>query len=186
MSVSRISSRYAKSLLDLALERKELDTILSDIEYFNEAIKNRDLYLLIKSPIINTTKKLNIFRLLFVGKLSNTTLSFFDIIIKKGREMFLPEISADFISQYKDFNKISTVIITTASPLNETLLDNIKLKLLASQITMDRLDVVTKIDPNIIGGFMIEVGDKLYDASVVHKLDQLKKEFIGNQYIKSI
>ena len=189
MSVSRISSRYAKSLLDLALERNELDAILKDIEYFNEAIKNRDLYLLVKSPIINTTKKLHIFNLLFNGKLSKTTMAFFDIIIKKGREMFLPEISADFISQYKDYkdyNKISTVIITTATPLNDTLLGDIKIKLLASQITMDRLDIVTKIDPNIIGGFMIEVGDKLYDASVVHKLDQLKKEFIGNQYVKSI
>ncbi|MBK9733612.1 MAG: ATP synthase F1 subunit delta [Saprospiraceae bacterium] len=172
--------------MDLALERNELDAILQDIEYFNEAIKNRDLHLLIKSPIINTTKKLHIFKLLFDGKLSKTRIAFFDVIMKKGMEMFLPEISADFISQYKDYNKISTVIITTATPLNETLLGDIKLKLLASQITMDRLDIVTKIDPNIIGGFMIEVGDKLYDASVVHKLDQLKKEFIGNQYVKSI
>jgi len=185
MSVSRISSRYAKSLLDLARERNELDAVLQDIESFDRATKNRDFYLLLKSPIVKTDKKLAIFKAIFEGKLGKTTMAFFDIIIRKGREMYMPEIAADFISQYKDFNRISTVILTTASPLNDALLNEIKTKLLASNITMDKLDVVTKIDPSIIGGFTIEVGDKLYDASVTHKLDQLKKEFAGNKYVKS-
>jgi len=186
MSVSRISSRYAKSLLDLARERNELDTVLKDIESFNEATKNRDFFLLLKSPIVKTDKKLAIFKAIFEGKLSKTTSAFFDIILRKGREMYMPEIAADFLGQYKELNRISTVILTTATPLNDVSLNDIKAKLLASDITMDKLDIVTKIDPSIIGGFKIEVGDKLYDASVVHKLEQLKKEFGSNQYVKSI
>lgn len=185
MSVSRISSRYAKSLLDLARERNELDTVLKDIEFFNEVTKNRDFYLLLKSPIVKTEKKLAIFKVIFEGKFSKTTSAFFDIILRKGREMYMPEIAADFIGQYKDLHRISTVILTTAAPLNEASLNDIKEKLLASNITMDKLDIVTKIDPSIIGGFTIEVGDKLYDASVIHKLDKLKKEFGSNQYVKS-
>ena len=185
MSVSRISSRYAKSLLDLARERNELDTVLKDITSFNEATQNRDFFLLLKSPIVKTDKKQAIFKAIFEGKFSKTTSAFFDIILRKGREMYMPEIAADFISQYKVLNRISTVIITTAAPLNEASLNDIKAKLLSSDITMEKLDIVTKIDPSIIGGFKIEVGDRLYDASVTHKLDKLKKEFGSNQYVKS-
>ena len=185
MSISRISSRYAKSLLDLARERNELDAVMKDIEYFNEASKNRDLYMLLKSPIVNYGKKLSIFKVLFNDKLGKTTTAFFEIVIKKGRERYLPEIAAEFIAQYKYFNKISSVTITTASPLAAASLTQIKQKLLSSSITMEKLEIIMKVNPELIGGFVIETGDKLYDASVAHKLDQLRKEFVDNQYVKS-
>jgi F-type H+-transporting ATPase subunit delta len=186
MSVNRISSRYAKSLIDLALERNELEAVVKDIEVFNKVAENKDFSMLLKSPIINTTKKQAIFSAVLDGKIGKTTASFFDIILRKGRESVLTDISAAFMAQYKQLKKISTATLTTASPLNEATLADIKAKLLASNITMDQLELKTKVDPNIIGGFVIEVGDKLYDASVQHKLDQLKKEFSGNQYVKSI
>lgn len=186
MSVSRIASRYAKSLIDLAKEQNELDKVLDDIKYFNEVAKNRDFTLLLKSPIVNVSKKKAVFNALFDGKLSKTTKAFFDIILNKGREPLLADITSEFISQYKNFNRISTVTVTTAIPMSEANIADIKTKLLASNITMDKLDFNTKVDPSIIGGFMIEVGDKLYDDSVKHKLDKLRKEFIDNQYVKSI
>jgi F-type H+-transporting ATPase subunit delta len=186
MSVSRISTRYAKSLLDLARDRNELDSVKKDMDVFADAVKNRDFYLFLKSPIINTGKKLSVIHTIFEGKIGTTTKAFFDIVIKKGREMYLPEIAVDFIAQYKVYNKISTITLTTATPLAESALNEIKAKLLNSNITMDKLDIITKIDPAIIGGFVIEVGDKLYDASITHKLDQIGKEFVGNQYVKLI
>jgi F-type H+-transporting ATPase subunit delta len=186
MSVSRIASRYAKSLIDLAKERNELEKVLGDIQYFSDVAKNRDFAMLLKSPIVNPTKKKSVFSALFDGKLSQTTKAFFDIILNKGREPLLAEISREFLAQYKDLNKISTVTVTTAIPLDENGLEAIKQKLLVSKITMDKLDFHTKVDPSIMGGFLIEVGDKLYDASVKHKLDKLKKEFVDSQYIKTI
>ncbi len=185
MSVNRISSRYAKSLIDLAVERNEMETVVKDIQLFGEVAKNRDFSLMLKSPIINTSKKQSIFSAIFEGKISKTTTAFFDIILRKGREAVLTDISSEFMSQYKQLNRISAVTLTTAIPLTESALNDIKAKLIASNITMDKLELTTKIDPNILGGFVIEVGDKLYDASVQHKLDQLKKEFVGNQYVKS-
>ncbi len=185
MSISRISTRYAKSLLDLAIERNELESIRKDMEYFSEAVKNRDLYLMLKSPIINAAKKTSVLKIIMDGKINKTTSAFLDIIVKKGREMYLPEIAADFITQYKEFNKISTVKITTAAPLNDGSLAEIKAKLLGSDITMDKLDIITAMDPKILGGFIIEVGDRLYDASIKHRLEQVKKEFASNEYVKS-
>jgi F-type H+-transporting ATPase subunit delta len=185
MSVNRISSRYAKSLIDLAVERNEMETVVKDIQLFDQVAQNRDFSMMLKSPIINTSKKQSIFSAIFDGKISKTTAAFFDIILRKGRESVLADISGEFMNQYKKLNKISSVTLTTATPLNDAALNEIKTKLLASNITIDKIELNTKIDPNILGGFVIEVGDKLYDASVQHKLDQLKKEFVGNQYVKS-
>jgi len=180
MSISRISSRYAKSLMDLAIERNELDTVKTDLESFAKLLDNRDLYNMLKSPIINGSKKLQVFKSLFENNTNKTLFAFFEIIIKKGREAFLPEISAEFLNQYKVYNRISTVYITTATTLSESALYDIKSKLLSSDITMDKLDIVTRVNPNILGGFIIEIGDKLYDASVQHKLDKLRKEIISS------
>jgi F-type H+-transporting ATPase subunit delta len=185
MSINRISSRYAKSLIDLAVERNEMDEVVNDMSLFNEVTKSKDFNLMLKSPIINTSKKQAIFSAIFGDKISKTTAAFFDIILRKGRESVLVDISSEFMSQYRQLNKISTVTLTTATPLTDEALVAIKAKLLASNVTMDKLDLQTKVNPNILGGFVIEVGDKLYDASVQHKLDQLKKEFVGNQYVKS-
>jgi len=96
---------------------------------FHKMLTNRDLYLLLKSPIINATKKHSIFKALFEGKLSKTTLAFFDIIVTKGREMYLPEITNEFIRQYKVKMKVSTVHLTTAAAVSEQQLADIKNKL---------------------------------------------------------
>lgn len=185
MSVNRISARYAKSLMDLAIERKELDAVKSDVSSFSNALKNRDLYLLLKSPIINASKKAEIINSVFGKSLGPTLMAFLSICIRKGREMYLPEIAKDFLDQYRVYNKISTVTIITAVEPDTSFTEEIKKKLLASDITMDHLEIITKTDESLIGGFIIEVGDKLYDASIAHKLDQFRKEFVGNQYVKS-
>jgi F-type H+-transporting ATPase subunit delta len=185
MSITRISTRYAKSLMDLALERKELETVKNDMSYLDQALKSRDLVLFLKSPIIAANKKLSVFKSVFDGKLSKMTMSFCEIIIRKGRENYLPEIVVNFLSQYRDFNRISTINIITASPLSQETMAEIKKILLSSPITMDKVEVSEKVDPSIIGGFVIEVGDKLYDASVAHKLAELKKEFSNNSFVKS-
>ncbi|MBK9255952.1 MAG: ATP synthase F1 subunit delta [Saprospiraceae bacterium] len=177
MSISRISQRYAKSLIDLALERNELEAILADIKGFNNVLKNRDFKLLLKSPIINTDKKLNVFKALFEGKINKTTAAFFDIIIKKGREMYLEDITTDFISQYKTLKNITPVRLTTATVLNDSTLAEIRSKLQNTQFAKGNIELTTEVNPELIGGFVIESGDQLYDASILHKLEQLKKDF---------
>ena len=180
MSISRISERYAKSLIDLAAERNELEPVKRDIEYFLAALQSRDLILFLKSPIIQANKKLSVMQAVFGDKTGKTTMAFFDIIIRKGREMYLPDIARAFITQYKELNEISTVKITTAVPVSDTVLNEIKSKLADTNTPMDKLDIETQVNPDIMGGFIIEIGDKLYDASVQRTLDQLKKELTQN------
>ncbi len=186
MSVTRIASRYAKSVLDLAIEKGQLEEVLADMTSFKKATENRDLYLLLKSPIINVSKKQQVFKALFEGKQTELTAAFFDIILRKGREKYLPEIAEEFIVQYKKHKHISSVTLITATPLAAETVSKIKQRLVSSEATDDHVELETEVNEDLLGGFVLQFGDKLYDASVAHKLEQLKKEFSKNEYIKEL
>ena len=170
MSVSRIAGRYAKSLLDFAQEQGKVDTILNDVKSFKEATGNRDLYLMLKSPIITTDKKRNVIDAIFGDRMDKVTSTFFNIILTKGREEFIPEICDEFINQYRSTQNITNAKVTSAAPLNEGTLSKIRAKIMSEMggSTGD-VEINTVVDPSLIGGFVIEIGDKLYDASVAHK-----------------
>jgi F-type H+-transporting ATPase subunit delta len=98
--------------------------------------------------------------------------------------VYVPEITAEFIEQYKRLKKITSVTVTTAAPMSDKVLAELKKQLLASGITTENLDIETKIDPELIGGFVLEFDNKRYDASVAHKLEELKTSFSKNLYIR--
>ena len=186
MSIARIASRYAKSLLDLSIEQNKLDQVVTDIKMFDEAVENRDLYLLIKSPIVRADKKEKVFNALFGDRVDTLTSSFFNIIIKKGREGYLPEIANAFLEQYRIHKKITKATVTSSITLNESQLAKIKTELVKLGAATGEVELDSIVDPSIIGGLVLEINDQLYDASVKSKLAQYKKEILDNTYIKSL
>ena len=186
MSVQRIASRYAKSLIDLAQEQGKLDRVLEDVKTFQQVSKNRDFLLMLRSPVVKADTKEKIFKQLFAGKFDEMTMAFLQILLRKGRESQLAEIASEYILQYKFIQHISTVKLTTASKLSDETVKAIKDKLLASTATDKNVELITEVNPELIGGFVIEFEDKLYDASVSHKLDLMKKNFKDNLYISQI
>lgn len=186
MSSSRVAGRYAKSLIDLAGEKGKLASVIGDIEALNAAVKNRDLYLMLKSPIISGDKKESVMKALFAERFQDVTMAFINICIAKGREGLLPDIATEVLAEYKKMQGITSVKVTTATPLSAEGLEALRSKLVASSTTAQSVEIETAIDPTLIGGFVIEFGDKLYDASVAAKLATLKKEFSGNLYESKI
>ncbi|PHN03578.1 ATP synthase F1 subunit delta [Flavilitoribacter nigricans] len=186
MSVQRIASRYAKSLIELSQEQGKLEQTLEDVRSFKKATENRDFYLLLKSPVVSTSKKLSILDAIFQGKYDELTMAFLRILVNKGREMYLPEIADEFIDQYKKLKHISTVTVRTATPLSEATLEQILAKLKASKATDDEIELIAVIDPSLIGGIVLEFDDQIYDASIAHKLDKMHREFGDNLYISKI
>ena len=186
MSTLRIANRYAKSLIELAIDQNNLEKIREDVLSFEEVTKNRDFYLMLKSPIVAGDKKKSVFKALFEGKYDKLTLSFLDILVNKGREALLPEIAREFKVLYKKHKHISTVTVTTAVEVSKDVLEAIKKKLMDSTTTEDNLEIIPEVDPDIIGGFVARFEDKIYDASIASKLDALKKQFRGNLYISQI
>ena len=183
--VQRIAYRYAKALIDLGVDQKNLDVLHKDMGVIKEALKNKDLRLLVKSPIIKPSKKISIFKEIFGGNVDKVTMAYLEIVTKKGREVILPELTSAFDQQYKKLQKVTAVKLTTASPITEQALAEIKKNLLASDVTDKEVDIDTAVNPDLIGGFVLQMGDKLYDASVAHQLEQVKKKFADNKYIKS-
>lgn len=182
MSAERISARYAKALIDLAIEQDKLERVREDVAYFVEASRVRDLAMLLKSPIVHGSTKRKIFNALFSGKFDKLTMAFLDIIVRKGRESHLSDIGKAFIEQYHRIRQISTARLTTAVPVSAAQLGEIREKIRAAGITFPNVDIETHVNPEIIGGFIIEFDDKLYDASVAHRLEQMRKGFTTNAY----
>ena len=178
MSVQRIAARYAKALIDLAQERNSLDTAMEDVQYFTATCDaSRELRLLLHSPIVDVSKKRAVFQRLFQGKVSELTYAFLEIILRKGREQYLYEIAEEFGVQYRDIKKIAAVDLTTAAELDNAQLDKIRETIAGSGMTYENVELTTHVDASIIGGFIIEFEDKLYDASVAHQLDEVRKAF---------
>ncbi len=186
MSVQRIASRYAKSLLDLAVEQQKLERIKEDVEVFLAATKVRPFYLLLKSPIVHKDKKGAVLDALFKDKFDELTMAFLKILLTKSREAYLPEIARAFLAQYKAVKHISEVKVISAVALSEATLEAIRKQLEQSPYTDERVELIAEVDPELIGGFVLEFDDLMYDASVKHKLELLAKEFRDNEYVSQI
>lgn len=184
MSVTRIATRYAKSLIELAVEQGKLPEVHADVKTLTEAVKNRDLYLLLKSPIISNDKKNAALQAVFGGQFDPLTMAYMTLLVNKNRESYLAEISAEFLEQYKTLQGITTVKVITATPMTDAVLHDLKARLLSSGVTNPHLDVQTVVDPELIGGFVLEFDNKRYDASIANKLAELKSTFNKNLYIR--
>lgn len=182
MSSYRIASRYAKSLIDLAIEQQKLEAVKADVDYLAAVSDLRDVELLLKSPIIKPGQKARALKAIFSEKVDALTYGFIEILLRKGREAQLPDIAAEFIRQYRDIREISIVTLTSAEPMTESALEAIRQKLLASRLTHANITFETRVDPDLIGGFIISFDDKLYDASIRHQLDILRKQFTRNEF----
>jgi F-type H+-transporting ATPase subunit delta len=182
----RLALRYAKSLLDLAVEKGQLEQVFADMQVLQQICKgNRDFVNLLNSPVINSDTKRKIVEAVTAGKISVLTSSFNSLLVSKGRENILPEIVTAFINQYKAHNNIHTVRLTTAVPVTDgvrkAILDQVK-----TASGFDKIELDEKVDERIIGGFVLQLGDKLVDASIAYDLKEIAKQFDNNDFIYNI
>lgn len=182
MSINRIASRYAKSLLDLALEQNALEAVKEDMQAIRKLTREyAEFASFLRSPVIQYTKKQQVFAA--IGRNFNPlTLQFINLLASKQREAYLAAISDEFMVQYRTHHHISTVSIISAAPLTPALLSAIQQKLELSPIGFANVEVSTRIDPSLIGGFVVEYEGRVYDVSLKHQLDALRKQFATNLY----
>ncbi len=186
MADSRAASRYVKSLLGLAVEKNVLEAVHRDMLLFSEAIRNsRALELLLLSPVIRHGKKLEILRKIFAGKVHNLTMSFFEIITRKNREPILVEIARAFHNAYNEYKDIGKAQVTTTVPLDANLRAEFE-RLVKKYSDKKQIELLEKVDPELIGGFILNVGDRQVDASIRNKIKTLKVKFSQNPYIKEL
>ncbi len=178
MSTTKIASRYAKSLIDLAIDQNTLEEVFTDMKAFLTIAQMKDFSIFLKSPVIKADKKIRVINAIFDGRVHRLTMAFLRIITNKGREEYLQDISAQFVHQYNELKGISNVRLTGASELTKAQKTEITQKLKKEGLVYDNVIIDEKVDPGILGGFIVEVGDKLYDASLTSKLRQMRKELM--------
>ena len=174
MQNTKLASRYSKALLELALEQNVLDEVYSNMKQLTMMVdENRELQLLLKSPIVKADKKIAIFNELFSAfhKLSK---DFVTLITKNRRDSDLNTIAKEFISLYADYKNIQQIVVTTATGLDDTL--RAKLKDLTSIATKSEVDIIEKTNPALIGGFVLRIGDNQFDTSIATKIRKVKRE----------
>lgn len=185
MSLSKLSERYARSLLRLAVEQKKLEEVYKDMTFLNEICRtNRDFVLMLKSPIIKPDKKFKIIAMIFANQVGEITMGFFAVTVRKRRELYLSHIAKTFVEQYNVLQGIKQVNLTTAVSIDENLKNRIK-QMVKDATQVKDIELETVVDKNILAGFVLKFEDKLYDASAASKLDALAEEFNKNTYSKN-
>jgi F-type H+-transporting ATPase subunit delta len=186
MADIRATSRYVKSLLDLAVEKGVLEEVHNDMQAFKKVLdENRTLLIALRSPIIKHYKKKNVLEALFRGRFNDLTLSFFRIITEKNRERLLPLIATEFHHAYNVHQGIGKASVITAVPLETGLREEI-LALARKMVGKSQVELAEKVDPEIIGGFILNSGSLQVDSSIKHQLKILQLSFSNNTKLNKI
>lgn len=182
----RLADRYAKSLIDLATERSQLDIVRTDMQYFIALCKaSKDFVNMLRSPIIKSDQKEKIVLAVTSGNINELTAAFIILLLKKGRESYLPEIANAFVQQYNAINDIHIVKLTTAVEISEEMKSLIESKVKSSN-NFKAIELETETNASLIGGFMLEFDNKLVDASIANDLREIKKQFKDNHYVHNL
>jgi F-type H+-transporting ATPase subunit delta len=185
MKETKTASRYAKSLLDLALDKNSLDKMNADMKLVEEVCEqNPEFIYLLDSPIVKSDKKIAIFNAILKGKVTEDTLIFLALLAKKRRESFLPGIASEFSKLYNTHKGIQKAIVTTANGIDDELRK--KVFEVIKKSTSSEIELVEKTNKDLIGGFILKIGDTQIDSSIVRSIKKLKQNFSENPYIPEI
>ena len=181
-----LASRYAKSIVDLSIERNELDVIHTDMNFIARICKsNPDFVSLLRSPVVASLTKLKIINSITKERVGVLTSGFIRLLVTKSREANLPEIASAVIDQYNEIKNIHKLKVTTAMQMSESLKEAILSKG-KENFPLRTLELEAVVDSELIGGFIMESDGKLYDASVLRHLKEVKKHFMNNDYLQKL
>lgn len=178
MNDSKISVRYSRALFQSAVEMKILDKVNEDMIFISEICRILETKEFLHSPIIVPSKKAEIFHSMFGSNIEKITLSLIDLVVKNGRESYLPAIARVFIHDTLKYKGITESVLTTAVKVDNKVINQIKDLISSGFKTKVKLE--EKIDPEIIGGFILRVDDNYIDSSIKNKLRKIKKELLGS------
>lgn len=184
--IAPVAYRYARSLMQLAREKGQLDAMQADMLLVgNTCAENRELVVLLKSPVVKADAKGRILQAIFGEKVGEITRQYLTILVRKGREALLPDVAAAFAELYKLDQNIVVAEVSSAIPLEADARAKV-LALAQKQHPGRTIELQEKVDPSLIGGINIRIGDEQYDGTVKRRLAELRHEFSKNPYIPAI
>lgn len=175
MSDFRVASRYARSVFDLAIELKNVDKVYSDMLLVEQVCKeNRKLATLLKNPIVRYDYKLRVLHKIFEKYIDKLTSKFFDLVCRKNRAGILPETSKVFVMLYHNYKGIVRADVSSAVELTDEIKKNFEG--IIGKATGKKVELESKIDASLLGGYVLRIGDNQIDDSLKSKLNNLRRE----------
>lgn len=186
MIVSPVAYRYARSLMLLAQEKGEVEAVREDmLLVVSTCAENRDLVIMLNSPVIKAASKNKVLGRVFGGQIGHITERFIAILVRKGRESLLAEIAEGVQNVYRQENSILMAEVRSAIPLSDEARAQVR-KMAEDRHPGKTMLLNETVDPGLIGGVVIRIGDEQIDASVSRRLSDLRRKFSENPYIPEI
>jgi F-type H+-transporting ATPase subunit delta len=176
MNESKISVRYSKAIFSLSKEQNKLESVKKNMDLILETIKIKEFKDFLQSPIIPVSKKQEIFEKIFKKNVEKIVLDTILLMAKNRRENYLQLVALDYLKLYYKYLGITEITLTTATEISVESKEKI-VKLLEQKIK-GKIEIKQKIDPDIIGGFIVKIDDKQLDASVRGQLQLFRKKLI--------
>ena len=176
MSGSRAAVRYAKAILSFALEQSKEVEVNNDMLMVVKTIEeSKDLQLVLSSPVLKSDVKKAALTAVFSSKVSGLTIGLLDLLVENKRLSILTDVAKKYTVIFDELKGIEVAKVTTAVPLTEAL--NAQVLAKVKEITGKEATIENSVNPDIIGGFILRIGDVQYDASISNKLQVLKRQF---------
>ncbi|WP_299156543.1 ATP synthase F1 subunit delta [uncultured Tenacibaculum sp.] len=185
MKGARPALRYAKAILNLAKESGNETLVNDNMKLIVETIAgSSDLETMLKSPVIKAADKRKVLVALFGDKVDNISKGLFNLLEENKRMVMLEPIAKQYSIIYDYHKRMQVAKVTTAVALTKELEDKIQAKIV--ELTGNSASIENIVNPNILGGFILRVGDVQYDASISNQFNELRREFDNSHYIPQI
>ncbi len=177
MLKTKITNRYAKALIGLALSENNLDQISKDLDFVQRTIASiREISILLKSPVVKRDKKRKIIHEIYKNKVSDIVLKFCELVINRQRSELLTDIIKRFFDLRDEHLNIKRVYVKSATEFEQDQIEELR-KVLEFNLNK-KVELSFTIDKNLIGGFIVWIDDTVIDASLKHQLELLRKKFL--------
>ena len=171
---TRAAIRYAKAFLDIAHPKGVATEVNNDMATIASTINgNEELRAFISNPTTSLKSKYNAVGEIFAG-VNDVTKSLFQLLNENKRFEILGAIATEYNRLFEEMNGMETATVTTAIPMDADLEGKVMAKILT--FSNKKVNIKNIVDPAIIGGFILRIGDQQYNASVANRLQVLKRE----------
>jgi len=183
MSTEIVADKYSSAMLELAQEQGNLVTTEENLLYVASVLNEQpELVGFINNPIVEADAKISLLGKVFGTAVEKTVLHFMYVMVKRGRYRYLQDTIRAFIKKSREARGILEAIVTVAEPITADIEASVQAKL--REVTGKDVILSVRQDPSIMGGIIIQVGDKRIDGSVSRRLQELEKSLLRTNSIR--
>ncbi|MEI8113049.1 MAG: ATP synthase F1 subunit delta [Bacteroidia bacterium] len=180
MDQSKINVRYAKALFTLAKEKSLTTELRRDAGLITDVCATSiDFNLLLNSPVVKGSNKIKAIKSIFQDKINVFSLNFLILIIENKREKYIPGIFRNLEDLYRQEEGIQKALLTSSQPLNDSIV--LEITQILEKEFKSKVELSQKVNPELIGGFVLRIGDQQYDASIITQLKKIKEQLLETE-----